>query len=151
MILAVDPGDMTGLAYWTEEWVLINFDQCTLDEIPERWYELETEHGRVTLVIVEDYILFAKRAMSQTGSRMKASQGIGMVKALASIRGAEVIIQKASIKSTAMKWSQIKMPANHAESHKFDAYLHGYYYGVANGYIKTSLQTQKEIQRNGIE
>lgn len=145
MILAIDPGDMTGVAWWKDNGDFLGQTQITLEELPEFWERLqEEEEEYVKTVIVEDFILFAQRARQQTGSRMKASQGIGMAKALAGVYGAEVVMQKADIKQVALKWTQIKLPSDHSKTHEWDAFLHGEYYLISNGVHKTYLEKQRE-------
>ena len=146
-IMAFDPGDTTGWAAWDTEGNLQGMGQVTLEDMPtflHKYDDLE-----ISLVIVEDFILFAKRAVKQAGSRMKASQGIGMLHLWAAQKGAQFLKQPASIKNAAMKWSQISMPGAHSESHKFDAYLHGYYYLVTHDLIKTQLQLEIEAENHG--
>lgn len=149
ILLAVDPGDITGVAWWnidTSEASLLGMKQIPLEELPALWEFLDVAVGvsHIDTVVVEDFVLFGQRAQSQTGSRMKASQGIGMVKALAHMSGSTVVVQKASIKSVALKWSQIKMPKQHSKTHEWDAFLHGYYWLVQQGLAKTALQLEKE-------
>jgi hypothetical protein len=143
MILAVDPGKTTGLSWWTDDYEHRGMEQVPLEDIPTKWFELSDTYGPIKLAIVEEFVLFGKRAVQQTGSRMEASQGVGMIKALASANGCEVVIQPSSIKTVALKWSGIKMPSNHKDTHEYDAYLHGYYYFVKEGKIKTALQRSK--------
>lgn len=146
MISAWDPGDTTGYAAWDEAGNLLEMGQCPLEEIPQVWSRLENDHGKTTVAVVEDYKLFGHRAKSQIGSRMKAPQGIGMVKALAQVSGAEVELQMANIKDMAKKWFQITIPSDHAESHRYDAFLHGSYWLHLNRGLKTPLQLLKESE-----
>lgn len=149
MILAVDPGDTTGIAWWRDNGDFLGQAQIPLEELAQTWESLEIEFDdKITIAIVEDFVLYGSRARSQVGSRMKASQGIGMVKAVASIKGTEVVVQPASIKKTALQWSQVKLPSDHAKTHEWDAYLHGYFYLVKEGKIKTFLELQREA-KNG--
>lgn len=146
MITAWDPGDTTGWACWDENGVMLDMGQCSYEDIPKTFKELE-KYGVHKTVIVEDYVLFSKRAQSQVGSRMKAPKGIGSLEALAYTVGATLIKQDASIKSTALKWSQIKMPSRHSSTHKYDAFLHGYYWLVKEGLVKTALELEMEKKR----
>lgn len=148
MILAVDPGDTTGIAWWRDNGDFLGKAQIPLEELPQTWGALEAEFDEpIRVAIVEDFILFGKRAQSQTGSRMKASQGIGMIKAMCSQGNRKCVVQRADKKIIALKWSQIKMPSDHAKTHEWDAYLHGYFYLVSEGLIKTPLELMKEKEK----
>lgn len=146
-VTAWDPGDTTGYAVWDEAGNLLEMGQCDLEEIPAIWRSIRKHYGEISTAVVEDFMLFAKRARSQVGSRMKAPQGIGMVKALAASDGAKLVLQKADIKSIAIKWFQITIPSDHSQSHKYDAFLHGSYWLKNEGRIKTVLELQKEAER----
>lgn len=145
LYLAFDPGDTTGWAIWDQDGDFLYMGQIAMEDLPFWWERNITVAVRV--VIVEEYILFGKRAKQQTGSRMKASQAIGMIKAMASRGSAQVIEQKSNIKPIAIRMSQISMPGNHSESHQYDAYLHGYYYLVGQGIILTQLELEKKAER----
>lgn len=141
-ILAFDPGDTTGIAVFDIDGSVKEMLHKSLDDLL-LW--LANYEAPVQLVICEDFILFRKRAMQQSGSRMKASQAIGAIKAFALQKGATFELQKPEIKPIAMKWSQIAMPADHSKTHMYDAYLHGYYWLAKNGVIKTKLQEQNGV------
>ena len=143
-ILACDPGDMCGIAVWSDKWEKLLLTQVTLEELPDTWAKIEADYGRVSLAIVEDFVLFSQRAKQQSGSRMKASQGIGMLKALANLSAAEIVFQPSSVYRIGAKYAGIEIPTKHADSHQWVAYSHGYYFGVKNGLIKSQLQLKKE-------
>lgn len=138
-ILAFDPGDTTGVAIFSDQGELKQMTQLKLQDLIDflGGYEFP-----VSLVIVEDFRLFKRKAMQQVGSTMPAPQVIGAIKTFASMKGVEVVLQPANIKPLALKWSGIIMPGNHADSHQWDAYLHGYYWLVSNGILQTKLQRE---------
>lgn len=138
-ILAFDPGDTTGVCEFNERGQVLRLFQLSFDDLLKF---LNDYPGPVMQVVCEDFILFRKKARQQSGSKMKASQAIGMIKAFALRKEAPLAMQGSDIKPMAMKFSQIKMPSNHSESHQYDAFLHGYYWLVKNGMIKTRLQEQ---------
>lgn len=143
-IIAFDPGDTTGWAAFSGEGDTKMLGQVKFDDLPG--FLASMDETKISYVIVEDYRLFAKRAMQQAGSTMKASQVIGMLTLWAAQKGAELVKQPSSIKPAALKWSQIKMPGSHAQSHQYDAYLHGYHWMVSRGLIKTQLQLEMEAK-----
>lgn len=143
-ILAFDPGDTTGMYTFTEDGEDMyppEFGQFTLDELSTLL--LQYEHD-VKTVVVEDYRIYSKRAIQQSGSRVKAAQAIGMIKMFAGQKGAEVVMQPANILPVAEKMAQVKMPGNHKQSHYISAYLHGCYYLYKSGLRKTPLQLEME-------
>lgn len=148
MIYAFDPGDTTGIAIFKETGEVVRLDQLLLEDLIP-WLETEAaKQPEISTVVIEDFVLFAKRAVKQSGSRMKASQAIGALKLFASQVGAEVEMQPSSILPIAQKWSQVKMPSNHGQSHQFAAYNHGYYYLVTRRQMPTVLQ-HREAATNG--
>ena len=149
MILAFDPGDTTGVCVFKENGDVASLSQLSLSEFLA-WAATYEPEEPVTTLVIEDYVLFAKRAVKQSGSRMKASQVIGALKLLAIRLNATVVMQPSSIMPIASKWSQIYLPANHAQSHQIAAFLHGYYWLVQQGRVKTPLQKEAEA-RNGKE
>lgn len=149
MITAWDPGKTTGWAAWKDDGTFLEMGQCDLEEIVGTWKILTLNYGRIKRVVMEDFRLFKKRALQQSGSDMPASQGIGMLKALAANDGSEIIMQPSNIKPIAQKMSQVAIPKNHDDSHQVDAYLHGYYKLVQDGLVKTPLQLKKERENNG--
>jgi hypothetical protein len=143
-LLAFDPGDTTGWAAFDEEGSLMNMGHILFSDLPE--FLAKYGDTEISYVVVEDFVLFAKRAVKQAGSRMKASQVIGMLKLWAAQKNAILVMQQANIKPAAMKWSQMHMPSDHSQTHQFDAYLHGYYWLHTHGIIKTQLQLEIEAQ-----
>ncbi|QSJ04784.1 RecA-like recombination protein [Cellulosimicrobium phage DS1] len=149
MISAWDPGGTTGWAIWDDSGNLQNMGDCPLDKITETWQWLEATYGKITVVVIEDYRLFYKRAKKQAGSNMPASQGIGMLKAIAQLGNAEVVIQPPDRKTIGMRWAGMaKMPADHAKTHSLDAYVHGFYYMHGKGIVKSALELKKD-RENG--
>ena len=132
MVVSVDPGETTGIAYWTDKGELINRETLTQDELVDK---LETLSD-VTAIVCEDYRLRQGKQMVQTGSRFVAVQIIGALKAYARRVGAKFILQPANVLTIAALHSGVKRPANHARSHDIDAYNHGYYYFETKGLLQ---------------
>jgi hypothetical protein len=53
-------------------------------------------------------------------------------------------MQGSDIKPMAEKFTQVKPPSDHAESHKIDAFNHGAYYLINKGIRKTALEEEAE-------
>jgi hypothetical protein len=132
MIISVDPGETTGIAYWEDDGTFISREALTQDEILDK---VETLSG-VTVIVVEDYRLRQGKQMVQTGSRFVAVQIIGALKAYARRVGAKFVLQPANVLTVAALHSGVKRPSNHSKSHDIDAYNHGYYYFETKGLLQ---------------
>lgn len=142
MYLAFDPGKTTGWALFGSDGEAIEYGQASLTELMglcEGWRE-----GDLTAVIYEDWLLFKHKAPKMVGSRMEASQAIGIIKNLAHATGAELVQQPSNIKSIAQMQTQIKPPSNHAQSHWVDAFNHGAYYLIRKGIRRTALEREQD-------
>ena len=132
MVISVDPGETTGIAYWENDGTFISREALPQDDLLDK---LETLSG-VTAIITEDYRLRQGKQMVQTGSRFVAVQIIGALKAYARRVGAKFVLQPANILTIAALHSGVKRPSNHAISHDIDAYNHGYYYFETKGLLQ---------------
>lgn len=132
MVISVDPGETTGIAYWTDQGELIDKEMLTFEELLEKLQEL----SGVSTIVCEDYKLRQGRQNAQTGSRFVAVQIIGSLKAYAKMFGAKVILQDPTVLTIAALHSGVKRPSNHAKSHHIDAYNHGYYYFETKGLLQ---------------
>jgi len=141
MILAVDPGDTTGYA------VLHMDGRCRL------WGHKSAEDfitwlgtaplDTVEHIVIEDFVLFARKAKKQTGSRFKTVQVIGALKMRAGQLGIPFHMQGSDIKPIAERWSKVFPPADHSKSHKYDAFNHGFYWLVKHGYAPTAWERER--------
>lgn len=135
MVISVDPGETTGIAYWTDSGELLDKEMLSQDELFDK---LEQLHD-VTVVVCEDYRLRQGKQMAQTGSRFVAVQIIGALKAYARRAQAKFVLQSPQVLTVAALHSQVKRPSNHAKSHAVDAYNHGFYYFETQGLLKPNL------------
>lgn len=132
MIISVDPGETTGIAYWENDGTFISREALTQDEILDKVETLSD----VTAIVCEDYRLRQGKQMAQTGSRFVAVQIIGALKAYARRVGAKFVLQPANVLTIAALHSGVKRPSNHSKSHDIDAYNHGYYYFETKGLLQ---------------
>jgi hypothetical protein len=132
MVISVDPGETTGIAYWNDNGEFVERETLTQDELLDKLERLEN----VTAIVCEDYRLRQGKQMVQTGSRFVAVQIIGALKAYARRVGAKFYLQPANVLTVAALHSGIKRPSNHAKSHDVDAYNHGYYYFETKGLLQ---------------
>lgn len=132
MVISVDPGDTTGVAYWSDQGDFVEKEMLTFDQLVDRLETLDN----VTAIVCEDYRLRQGKQMVQTGSRFLAVQVIGALKAYAKRVGAAFTLQQPNVLTVAALHSGMKRPSNHKESHDVDAYNHGYYYFETKGLLK---------------
>jgi len=132
MVISVDPGETTGIAYWSDQGEFV--EREALDQ--EALFDKLEQLGNVTTVVCEDYRLRQGKQMVQTGSRFVAVQIIGALKAYARRVGAKFVLQPAQVLTVAALHSGVKRPSNHAKSHDIDAYNHGYYYFETKGLLQ---------------
>ena len=132
MVISVDPGYTTGIAYWEDDGTFISRETMSQNELFDKLEQLSD----VTVIVCEDYRLRQGKQMAQTGSRFVAVQIIGALKAYARRVGAKFVLQPPNILTIAAMHSQVKRPSNHAKSHDIDAYNHGFYYFETKGLLK---------------
>lgn len=132
MVISVDPGDTTGIAYWSDSGELLRKEMLDFDHLIDKLEELQN----VTAIVCEDYRLRQGKQMVQTGSRFEAVQVIGALRAYAKKVKAKFILQQPNVLTIAALHSGVKRPSNHAKSHDIDAYNHGYYYFETKGMLQ---------------
>jgi hypothetical protein len=137
--LAIDPGGTNGWAFFNNSGFCEEFGQGDRDELKEFFKEY---FDQIDTVIIENFKLFKKKALQQSGSDMVASRVIGAVEEWCKDGKKTLVKQDSSILSIAQLWSGRKMPKNHAQSHWVAAYNHGYYYLAKNGIIKLKVRPE---------
>lgn len=142
IILAIDPGVHNGYAEFTDDGNFVFMGQLEIDDMLEFFIKYDKP---VSVVIVEDYVIFKKRAIQQSGSNVPAAQVIGAAKMFAKKHGAKFVLQKANILPIAEKLSQKFLPNDHGISHQFSAYNHGFYYLVKQGLRKPATPENPNV------
>lgn len=149
LVLAFDPGDTTGICLMKRANAeVVEIFQLPLDEFMV-W--INTPHDwddQVSVVVYERYIVYRQKAAKMVGSKNKASQAIGAIKSYA-IRNkiAKIVEQQANILTPAKASSGIVMPSDHRQTHRWDAFLHGWYYlWAVEGNVSSG---QKGLAGNG--
>lgn len=132
MILSVDPGDTTGIAYWEDDGTFISKEALPFEEFLDK---LNGFTGNISAIVCEDYRLRGGRQVAQTGSRFVAVQVIGALKLLAKENKARFVLQQPTVLTVASLHSGVQRPSNHSKSHDIDAYNHGYYYLETQGLL----------------
>lgn len=147
MYLSYDPGKITGWARFQDNGEVVETGQLTIDELLAHVENMTllNETDPIKVIIVEDFILFKHKAQQQTGSRMEASQAIGILRTLAERTGATFFLQPSNIKSMAERFTQVSPKGQaHNKTHWIDAFNHGAYYLIQQGIRKTELERQHE-------
>ena len=139
-LIGVDPGKTTGICIYNEDGTPDTFGQLTIPEMVEF---TNTYPEEVAMIVVEDYVLFKRRAMQQAGSRLHASQVIGMMEVLAAKKGAKLIKQPADRKLDGEKFSGVHPPSNHADSHWIDAKNHLFFRMHEMGLVMSVLEQER--------
>lgn len=142
MYLAFDPGGTTGWCKFSDEGYPLDWGQDTFDELIDHCDEWAKEQWDA--IIYEDFVLWGHKAKQQTGSRMPASQAIGIIKTLIRKTGAEAVVQDSSILQRAQQWTQKFPTGAHADTHWIMAYNHGSFYLINKGIRKTALEIEQE-------
>lgn len=132
--LAIDPGLSSGIATFDAAGKVTDI---SIIRTPAAMFDfLSKVTNEVTkLIIVEEFKLFQRKALQQSGSDMVASRVIGAIEYVAHSQKIPIVWQPAQIKRVAEMWTGKKPPSNHNESHGIDAYNHGMYYLIKNKVI----------------
>lgn len=137
MLLAFDPGETTGWALFKDDGVFLGFGQV---KYGEELYTSLDGFTDINTVVIEKFTLYKHKAKQQSGSEMKTSQVIGIIKTYARNWGAEVVEQPASIKPIAEKFSGLQASkGSHKNSHHKDAFNHAIYYFISKGILKNRI------------
>lgn len=124
-VLAVDPGAAhVGVASYRDRQI----KACEIDA--DKWLqEFDKSVGCFDIVVIEAFVLYPHKAMTQSWSPMETSEMIGAMKWIASEAGVEVVEQGADIKiPTRRQCVARRLHYKHSSGHASDALLHLYYY-----------------------
>lgn len=138
-LVVFDPGKATGYAVFIDGIIKDYGIVRGLDEFDLFVQSYVTKYGIPDVILYETFHLFPNKAQKQAGSDMPASQVIGKLDLWASMLACRVEKQNSSILSIAQKWSKIKIPTNHNESHGIVALNHGFYWLIANGFMQVPM------------
>ena len=146
-VLAVDPGDSTGIALISGSGELLWHAICSYEELSHTLSTKVPHKGFLEALVVEDFALLPQKAqkVSAKHSRyVKAARGIGVCENFAYERGLEVHfrdprhwrvgLQLAGISPSSKQW-----PKNHATGHDIVAYGVGFHWMVAEGLVEARM------------
>jgi len=144
-VLSFDPGETTGWVYQDPQ-KMIDYGQAA--GLANLITVCEEYKGEIDHIVIEDYIILGKKAMSHSGSRVPAIQVIGYLKAFALQQGIPVTLYPARMKPLQQKRTQKFPKGAHSKNHWVDAYNHGRWFLIEAGLAKSALQILKEKERN---
>ena len=178
ILLAIDPGQMTGVCAWdldgniydpipellmqmTKPVGLAQLDDNKLPKvIPDLFFHCHidkmsdfmawvVEEYTVEHLVVEHYILYGRLAKQQSGSNMPASRIIGRAEMLAKLYNIKLDKPRADKLPSSLKHAGITMPKSHKDSHRFSAYAHGYEYMITHKLAPSALMIEKGYLTHG--
>jgi len=139
--IAWDPGNTIGVAAFNSYGDCVAKSQLKVGGLDLYFEQLQkfivdNPERRPEVFIIEDYRVFQHKAKIHIGSRLETARISGAIEAFARRNIIEIVFQPANILGITQMWSGIRMPSNHAESHKIAAFLHGYHYLYKKGIIQ---------------
>lgn len=133
-LLAVDPGEGTGYVVLSRTGIPLTTGITRSRE--ELYAVLKDIPEEIELVVMEDYRLFQKKAIQQSGSKLETVRVIGAIDSWAALREIPVHLQPASILPIAKRWTGIVPKGAHKNGHHVSALLHGMYYLYKNNILQ---------------
>lgn len=133
MLLAVDPGDTAGWATFEDGHLIDDGQISGADDFAQ--FCADAMSSKIDTIVIEDYKLMPHKAQQQAGSRFQAVQQIGMLKLLAKVLGAKIVLQGPDKYPIGLLLAGKTMPKDHKKSHHVVAYAHGWYYLVQQGLV----------------
>jgi hypothetical protein len=146
-LLAIDPGNTTGFAYFDSNGDVQNWGHL-LGGVDGMVGFLQAFTEPVDTIVIEDYRVRGdiQGLKANVGSQLETVQIIGAIKGWAIISNCEVILQAPQLKRMGEKYSNLRPSGAHNNnSHKVDAYNHGYYWLVKNKLIAPAGLTGREM------
>lgn len=144
VLVAIDPGDTAGIAIFSApSYQLEKMDQVNYKNFDDYMTNLASEFD-IKMFVIEEYIVFHKKAGAHAGSKLRVKEQIGAIGLMSKLLGVPMERQMSSILKIAEKQSGMKMPHTHSETHKFSAFLHGWYYLHKKGLIKSALEMEED-------
>lgn len=123
MILAIDPGDVSGYAILNMDGVLTDMGQLELSGLAKF---LDSLTDDIKVIVVENFRI--RPGQNFSWSEMNTIQVIGAIKYRASQLNIKVVLQEPSSYTIGAKWNGTPIPKDHSISHQVVAYAHGTYY-----------------------
>jgi hypothetical protein len=131
--LSIDPGKANGICGYDGRYSLLFMFTIQADEIVKFLDQLKC----IDICVVEDYMLYPNKAMSQIYSTMETSRIIGRIESWTTPNNIVLVKQPAKIKPTGYKWiGQKPLPKSNQFNHEMDAHVHFMYWAILTGRVK---------------
>lgn len=141
MILGIDPGETTGIAFMNGDWKLTWTEERTVENAIGIFTVYAEQRDMIKTIVVEDYRLLQGKQMAQTGSRFETVQVIGAARLLARILSVPFVTQSPQILRLTemhMHWP-VHGPKSHIPDHE-SAQLHLLHFAETQGVPTTTLR-----------
>lgn len=144
--LTADPGETTGYAVFhgnelyaagqAELWEFVHtFAQPIMSGVYAKDSELLARISGATLIVLEDWFLYADKAQALIGDKQDTVRGLGALQLAARAQEINYALQPASIKDAACEAGarEFFRRALYPNRHCNDAIMHGVYYAAMRG------------------
>lgn len=136
-VVSIDPGDTCGVALWSVHGLLYWKKKMSLEEFIDWCEEFDSS---LSIVVCESYTHRPGQRYEKKGSKMKASQGIGVAKSLAKKHKAKFVSSDPTVLRITALHADVKVPQKSHIDDDVSAYLHGFRYFIDAGILKPVLQ-----------
>ena len=149
LALGIDPGETAGyclMAVDRDEPVNtkpIDLGQFRHEDFEEWADRLLTQDG-LEYVVIEDYRVYKQYAGRHAGDRLITARMLGKIETICAQNNITLIMQMADILPIAQKWTQAKMPKNHAISHQISALNHVRFYLIKKKWDLSALARERK-------
>lgn len=124
--VSIDPGETTGLAFWSDGRLVEARQEALWDMVDE----LADTHERYGLFVVEDWRLYPWELKSLAWDACRTARAIGALELITRLHGIRLVLQPAKIKEAAEAAgaAELFLSPLHENRHLNDAIRHGVYY-----------------------
>lgn len=150
LALGIDPGETAGFCLMeVDKENPINTKPLELGQFRHEDFEdwakkYIADRDGLELVVIEDYRVYKQYAGRHAGDRLITARMLGKVETLCASLGITYIEQMADVLPIAQKWTQMKMPKNHAVSHQISALNHVRFYLIKNKMDLSALARERK-------
>lgn len=149
LALGIDPGETAGFCLMeVDRESPVNTKPIEIGQFRhedfEEWAESTLTRDGLTHVVIEDYRVYKQHAGRHAGDRLITARMLGKVETICAQKGIACIMQMADILPIAQKWTQVKMPRNHAISHQVSALNHVRFFLIKNKWDLSELARERK-------
>jgi hypothetical protein len=138
LIIALDPGNTTGVAEFSSEGKLLAMHQLDIPHLYD--YLVELEETPPEVIIYEEYVIMNHKIDAHRFSKVPTIQVIGAIVYAGHKMKCKVVEQRREAKTLGYKYANMLQPKDHKKSHGPDAVAHGYYYLINHKIVKPQVR-----------